>query len=620
MNFDVEGARKAGYSDAEIAAHLAQQSNFDAEGAKKAGYSDADIVKHLTETPQSTEGMPVAAEGRKPVLRVPTTAAPERMPSTSDATQWLGVATRALLPYAATAAAGGAVGGPVGAVFGPTALGISDIGTSLYNVATNSNVPTASESVRNLAARYGIGREPATPTQQVVSSALEAGAGGLSQAGAANALARIARGPITSRVLNELAQQPGLQTATAAGAAALPTAAREYADVTDPYATAALTLVGGYLGAKGGTKIANTAADLTGAAERTIQGTNISADALKARAQESFKAADASGARYSPNAVKEFVDELKTDLRSKNYSPQGDNMGNINTIISRLEDAAAAPPTISELHGIRSDLSRIRGEAMDKNTRRIAGVITDQLDNFITNPKNAAGATSVEAGLARNTAQPEPWAVPGEMPNIPAKPATSTPIGPTAEAAVENGATALKAGISDYSKWAKSDVIEQMLNRAKINAESGNRDIADAIKTQFATLERNPNRMNRFTEAEQQMIRDITRGESSGAIIKILSKLAPGTSVAGLLKGALELGAGSLAAGPLAGMAVGGGLAATGLGANALRNMYAQNAVNALSGTIRRGDARLPVQPNRAAMVSPAWQNLLLQQNALAGQ
>jgi hypothetical protein len=47
MAFDVEGARKAGYSDAEIASHLAQESNFDIGGAKKAGYSDSDIVQHL---------------------------------------------------------------------------------------------------------------------------------------------------------------------------------------------------------------------------------------------------------------------------------------------------------------------------------------------------------------------------------------------------------------------------------------------------------------------------------------------------------------------------------------------------------------------------------------------
>ena len=47
MAFDIEGAKKAGYSDAEIADHLAQQSGFDSAGARKAGYSDAEIIQHV---------------------------------------------------------------------------------------------------------------------------------------------------------------------------------------------------------------------------------------------------------------------------------------------------------------------------------------------------------------------------------------------------------------------------------------------------------------------------------------------------------------------------------------------------------------------------------------------
>lgn len=45
--FDINGARKAGYSDAEIADHLASQSNFDAVAARKAGYGDSAIISHL---------------------------------------------------------------------------------------------------------------------------------------------------------------------------------------------------------------------------------------------------------------------------------------------------------------------------------------------------------------------------------------------------------------------------------------------------------------------------------------------------------------------------------------------------------------------------------------------
>lgn len=48
MPFDIEGARKSGYTDAEIADHLSQQSKFDAAGARSSGYSDADIIKHLS--------------------------------------------------------------------------------------------------------------------------------------------------------------------------------------------------------------------------------------------------------------------------------------------------------------------------------------------------------------------------------------------------------------------------------------------------------------------------------------------------------------------------------------------------------------------------------------------
>lgn len=47
MAFDIDGARKAGYTDDEIADHLAQAANFDASAARKSGYSSADIIGHL---------------------------------------------------------------------------------------------------------------------------------------------------------------------------------------------------------------------------------------------------------------------------------------------------------------------------------------------------------------------------------------------------------------------------------------------------------------------------------------------------------------------------------------------------------------------------------------------
>ncbi len=46
--FDIDAARKAGYSDGEIADHLAPSRKFDVGQARKAGYSDGEIIQHLS--------------------------------------------------------------------------------------------------------------------------------------------------------------------------------------------------------------------------------------------------------------------------------------------------------------------------------------------------------------------------------------------------------------------------------------------------------------------------------------------------------------------------------------------------------------------------------------------
>jgi len=67
MAFDVEGAKQAGYSDAEIAGHLASTMKFDAEGARKAGYSDQEIIAQLANpapaAPRWEEPNPTFAAG-----------------------------------------------------------------------------------------------------------------------------------------------------------------------------------------------------------------------------------------------------------------------------------------------------------------------------------------------------------------------------------------------------------------------------------------------------------------------------------------------------------------------------------------------------------------------------
>lgn len=51
MSFDIEGAKRAGYTDDEIAAHLGKQRGFDVEAATRAGYKPQEIISHLSSAP-----------------------------------------------------------------------------------------------------------------------------------------------------------------------------------------------------------------------------------------------------------------------------------------------------------------------------------------------------------------------------------------------------------------------------------------------------------------------------------------------------------------------------------------------------------------------------------------
>jgi hypothetical protein len=68
LNFDFNGARKAGYTDAEIAAHIGAQQGFDVSSAMKAGYSPTEIIAHLGGTPAESGVIDSARQGTADVL------------------------------------------------------------------------------------------------------------------------------------------------------------------------------------------------------------------------------------------------------------------------------------------------------------------------------------------------------------------------------------------------------------------------------------------------------------------------------------------------------------------------------------------------------------------------
>ncbi|HET8744315.1 MAG TPA: hypothetical protein VFM98_01830 [Ramlibacter sp.] len=117
--FDVEAARKAGYSDAEIAEYLAAQHRFDAKSAREAGYTDSELIAHLAAKTDLASQIPVEPGAN-------TTPTLEKPQSIAD--KIIGAGEAALTT--GTALTGGAVGMAGGAIKGAVdAIGSGQFGT-----------------------------------------------------------------------------------------------------------------------------------------------------------------------------------------------------------------------------------------------------------------------------------------------------------------------------------------------------------------------------------------------------------------------------------------------------------------------------------------------------------
>jgi hypothetical protein len=75
MAFDVEGARKAGYSDGDIADYLAAKKEFNIAGARKAGYDNSEIITHLLGAKKEPESRNIGAVLNDTVIAIANSSA-----------------------------------------------------------------------------------------------------------------------------------------------------------------------------------------------------------------------------------------------------------------------------------------------------------------------------------------------------------------------------------------------------------------------------------------------------------------------------------------------------------------------------------------------------------------
>jgi len=131
MAFNLEKAREEGYTDAEIASFLSQDSKFDYKGALQEGYTEQEIIDYLMTKPKTGE------EAAKQASLYETTSEFLLSPQQPEEFSYGRVA--------ASTAIGGGLGlpfGPVGAVGGATAGLVGGIAGELSRMAGSSRLTT----------------------------------------------------------------------------------------------------------------------------------------------------------------------------------------------------------------------------------------------------------------------------------------------------------------------------------------------------------------------------------------------------------------------------------------------------------------------------------------------
>lgn len=550
--FDVEGARAAGYTDAEIADYLADQEAFDAVAARKAGYTDAEIIGYIS-------AAPAASAAAKPVEKPKSTF-------TDDAAQLLGVTNSAILPYATMAGLGAAAGAPFagigavpGAAGGVLSLGLGDLGTNIYNAGASllggKPAQLPSETIRRLYENVGVGRRPQTPGQEVLFSAAEGAAGGLSGATAFNRLAQRTAPGVTRNIMQELGRAPGVQTAAGAGAATAPTIGREYAGIENPLAQFGLSVAGGMAGGRMATPRPRT----------------VTSGQLATRAQEAYGRAEQAGVQFTPASISNLGNSIRQAFSTHPRVQFDPSLHpRINTVLQRIEEASIAaqqsgtPISFSQVELLRR-IARTAANSLDRDERRLGADVIRQIDNFVQAPPPRA-------------------IVSGQ--------------GPDAARAITEARAA-------WRRMSQADALDTIVERASNSAQGLN---ASSLRAQARAIANNPNRMRGFDPDIQTEIRSLARGNRGLSTLQTIGQFAPSFNLRNLPGSAVTAGAGgALYSGSPTAAAVGVGLGATGMVAKTAANRMATGRVASMADRARGTPQREIPLPQIASQIAQQY-------------
>lgn len=404
---------------------------------------------------------------------------------------------RGMAAPAAGAVLGGAIGGPVGALVGSVAAPL-----------------VGGEAIGRGLSALGLA-QPETPMERalVAGGGALGGAGG--QLGALSQLARTATTPVGRGIAQTLSQQPVRQLAAAAPAGAVGQAVAEETEspIAGMLAGAATALPFG-IGAR---------------------GPQVPQAEVRQQAQDLYGQLRETGFKVVDRSFRANMKNIAGKLRGEGYTPTG--FPKIEGAIKELT-TNRQPKTFDELQALRNIITSAQA-SNDAAERRLAGILKDEFDNYISNLP-ARDVRDAQGRFLKDRGQLDLW----------------------------------EQARGAYSRLKKSEVFSEMLENAQLDQSKFTQSGAEnSLASQLRTLAKNKNKMRLFSKDEQTAIKEAAKGGTTQNLLKFFGRFAPTGPVSGMFAG------GATVASPVVGLGITGATTAARAGATAMRRRSVEDLV-----------------------------------------
>jgi hypothetical protein len=272
-------------------------------------------------------------------------------------------------------------------------------------------------------------------------------------------------------------------------------------------------------------------------------------DEVRQNATRSYNAMEEAGVYIKPKSVLGMVDDIETNLNSNQYIPQ--NEPKVANTLSKMRDIVGNRfVSFPKLEELRKMANNLRSDT-DPNTRRLGNVMIGSVDDYITKLNGS-----------------DVFASTGKL-----------------DEAVKSVMSARK----DWRNQGRAEVLQDALDVVNAKLADPKASESELIRRGFINIAASKNKMNLFSESEQNVIKSVAKGGSLDPVLSFVGQFSP-------LRAKLVTG-GIMGAVGTQSLPTALGMAGAGLTADTLQSVMRRRAANLAVKQIASG-ATPSQQPN----------------------